>query len=49
VSAIKGGAMAVAIGVTFAIVWALSSYGYPSTERGSPAIVAKDARARTCL
>ena len=44
------GAIVTAMGVTFAIVWALSSYGYPNVDaRGAPTLAAKEARAKACL
>ena len=47
---LRFGALAAAIGVTCTIVWALSSYGYPSADAGgSPALAAKVARAGVCL
>jgi hypothetical protein len=46
----KLGALATAIGVTFAIVWTLSSYGYPSADgRGAPAFAAKVTRVGSCF
>ena len=49
-SVAKFGALATAIGITFTIVWSLSSYGYPSADaRGAPAFAAKVAGARPCL
>jgi hypothetical protein len=47
---VKFGALAMAVGVTFTILWALSSYGYSSADaRSSPALAAKAARAAACL
>ena len=47
---VKFGALAMAVGVTFTIVWALSSYGYPNTDaRGLPAFAAKVPRTAVCL
>ena len=49
-SAVKFAALAMAIGVTFTIVWAFSSYGYPNTDaRGLPAFAAKVPRTAACL
>ena len=49
-SMVKFGALAMAVGVTFTILWALSSYGYPSADaRSLPAFAAKAARTAACL
>lgn len=50
VSMVKFGALAMALAVTFTILWALSSYGYPGADaRSLPAFAAKAARAAACL
>jgi hypothetical protein len=50
VSVAKFGALATAIGITFTIVWTLSSYGYPRPDgRGAPTLAAKVAGPRSCL